>query len=101
MTDVKKGMIIAFFYCLGTISAVARVMGKPWSTIRNFLVRTTERQSIDNLQSSGRPVKLSQRDRQAILRAARHNRQLTNAEIRRFHAPHVSISTIQRFLWEL
>jgi hypothetical protein len=47
--DSEKGMIIAFFACLGSISMVANLVNRPWSTVKSFLARATERLSIDNL----------------------------------------------------
>ncbi|KAF8242038.1 hypothetical protein K440DRAFT_525221, partial [Wilcoxina mikolae CBS 423.85] len=96
----QKGMMIAFFHCLGTICAVAKVMGRPWSTIKNLLTRATQWLSIDNLPQSGRPEILTRRDKRAILKAARKIRSLTNEELRQLHAPHVSGSTIKRNLRE-
>lgn len=43
MTDVEKGMIIAFFYCFGSIQAVANLIARPWSTVKSFLARTALR----------------------------------------------------------
>jgi hypothetical protein len=37
MTNVEKGMILAFFYSYQKISTVADLVGRPWSTVRNFL----------------------------------------------------------------
>ena len=39
MTDSEKGMIIAFFYVFQTISTVANLVGRPWSTVQNFLAQ--------------------------------------------------------------
>ena len=98
MNDVEKGMIIAFFACLQCITTVAHLVGRPWSTVKNFLVRATERQSLANLPRSGRPEILTKRQRRAILRAVRKDRQLTHEEVRRQHAPNVSLITVRRLL---
>ena len=47
MTNVEKGMIIAFFYCLRNIALVAQVIGRPWTTIKSFLARACEHQSLE------------------------------------------------------
>ena len=49
MTDMEKGMIIAFFHCLGSIIQVARIIGRPWSTVKSVLLRACEHLPFDNL----------------------------------------------------
>jgi len=49
MTNVEKGMIIGFFYCIRNIALVAQIIGQPWTTIKSFLACTCECQSLDNL----------------------------------------------------
>lgn len=48
MTDVEKGMIIAFCYCFGSIQEVANLVVRPWSTIKSFLARTALRLGGEN-----------------------------------------------------
>ena len=48
LSDYEKGMIIAFFYCFGYITAVAKLVGRPWTTVKFFLARATEHCSIDD-----------------------------------------------------
>src|SRR5205807_9853578 len=100
MTDSEKGMIIAFFYVFQTISTVANLVGRPWSTVRNFLARACARGSMDNKPRSGRPQILSSREKRTIIRAAKKDRAMTRLEIRNRYAPHVSIRTIDRVLRE-
>ena len=100
MTDVEKGMIIAFFACLQCIATVAHIVGRPWLTVRNFLARATDRQSLANLPRSGRPEILTKLQKRAILRAVRKDRRLTHEEVRRQHASNVSLITIWRLLRE-
>ena len=100
MTDVEKGMIIAFFACWQCIATVARIVGRPWSTVRNFLARAIERQSLANLPRSGRPEIPTKLQKRAILQAVRKDRQLTHEEVRRQHTPNVSLITIRRLLGE-
>ena len=93
MTNVEKGMIIAFFYCLRNITLVAQIIGRPWTTIKSFLARAGEPQSLDNLPRPGRPVLLSQQQRHTIIRAAKSNRKMTWSDFRDHYAPGVSLST--------
>jgi len=83
MTNVEKGMIIGLFYCLRNIAHVARIIGRPWTTIKSFLARACERQSLDNLPRPGRTPILSQRQRSTIIRAAKANRKMTRSDL--FH----------------
>jgi len=93
MTNVEKGMIIGFFYCLRNIALVAQIIGRPWTTIKSFLARACERQSLDNLPRPGRTPILSQRQRSTIIRAAKANRKMTRSDFRDRYAPGVSLST--------
>ena len=70
MTDVEKGMIIAFFQCLGSIVLVTWIIGRLWSTVKSFLVRACERLSIDNLTRSGHPpaIQVSRQQCRTIVR---------------------------------
>ena len=93
MTNVEKGMIIGFFYCLRNIALIAQIIGRPWSTIKSFLARACERQSLDNIPRPGRTPTLSQRQRCTIIRAAKSNRKMTRSDFRDRYALGVSLST--------
>ena len=93
MTNAEKGMIIAFFHCLGSIAQVASLVGRPWSTIKSFLTRACERLLLDNIPRPGRPPLLSRQQRRTILRAAKSNRQTTRSDFRDRYAPGVSLAT--------
>ena len=93
MTNVEKGMVIAFFYCLQNIALVAQGNGGPWSTIKRFLASACERQSLENIPRPGRPPVLSQRQHRTIIRAAKSNRKMTRCDFRDKYAPGVSLST--------
>ena len=67
--QVLKGMIIAFFWYFHNYSFVARLVKRSESTVRSFLKRASERGYIDNLPRSGRPSKLTRRDKSHIKRA--------------------------------
>ena len=93
MTNVEKRMVIAFFYCLRNIALVAQTIRWPWTTIKSFLARACERQSLDNIPRPGRPPVLSQRQRRTIIRAAKSNRKMTRSDFRDKYAPGISLST--------
>jgi len=93
MTNVEKGMIIGVFYCLRNIALVAQIIGRPWTTIKSFLARACERQSLDNLPRPGRSPILRQGQRSTIIRAAKDNRKMTRSDFRDHYAPGVSLST--------
>jgi len=59
MTDVEKGMILAFFYIIQKISVVATLVGCPWSTVGNFLSQGCDWGHIENTAWSGRPALMS------------------------------------------
>ena len=94
MSDVEKGMIIAFFDIFEKILVVGTLVNRPWSTVRNFLARACDRGHIENAFRSGRPVILRQRERRAIIQAATKDRSMTRLELRNQHTPHVSVRTI-------
>ena len=73
MTNAEKGMIHAFFLCLGSIAQVASLVGRPWSTIKTFLMRACERITADNLPHPGRTPVLRRQQRGTIIRAAKLN----------------------------
>jgi len=56
ISDMEKGMIIAFFHIFATISIVATLVGHPWSTVGNFLARASDRGHVQNAPRSGWPV---------------------------------------------
>jgi len=66
MSEVLKGMIIAFFWSFHNYSFVARVVKRSESTVRTFLKRASERGHIQNLPRAGRPSKLTRRDKSCI-----------------------------------
>ena len=93
MTNIEKGMIIAFFYYLRNITLVAHIIRWPWTTIKSFLAWVCERQSLDNLPRPGRPSLLSSQQRHTIIRAAKSNRKMTRSDFRDKYTPGISLST--------
>lgn len=100
MTVVEKGIILVLFHLHYSITFISTISGRPWSTIKNFLNRTAKRGTIENAPRSGRPTKLSKRDRRAILRCVKKNKTWTREEIRQQCCPHVSLDTLDRYLRE-
>jgi len=84
-------MIIAFFYVFQKVSVVATLVGRPWSTVRNFLTRACGWGHIRNALWAGGLAILSQRERRVIVRAAQRDPSMTRMELRNHHAPHGSI----------
>ena len=80
VSDVEKGMIIAFFAIFGVISAASSLVGRSWSTVKNFLHRYYKRGSL--LQTS-RPEVLSKRDKRNILGSVLKNREYIREQVRR------------------
>ena len=74
MSNVQKGMIIAFFVIFGVISTVSSLVGRPWSTVKNFLHRYYKRGTVENLTRTGRPEVLTKRDKRTILSYALYGR---------------------------
>jgi len=93
MTSVEKAMIIAFFYCFRNITLVAEIIGRPWTTIKSFLARACERQSLDNIPRPGHPPVLTQRHCRPIIWAAKSNWKMTRSDFRDKYAPGISLST--------
>ena len=98
LSPVEKGMVIAFFCFFRKISIVSLITGRPWSTIKSFLQRATDRGRIENLPRSGRPEKLTIREQRHIWRTIKRNRKLTREQLRDECAPNVSLATIDRYL---
>ena len=100
MSVTEKGIILVLFHLEYKISYISKVSGRPWSTVKNFLNRTKIRGTINNLPRSGRPPKLSKRDRRLILHTVKTNRAWTNEKVLQECCPHASLSTLSRFLSE-
>lgn len=92
MTDVKNGMIIAFYYCFGCIQTVAGLIACPWSTVKSFLVRTILwLGNQENLPCSGRPTSLGRQQRRMVVTAAKSHRTMNRADFHDKFAPGISL----------
>ena len=99
MSNIEKGMIIAFFSIFEKISFVATLVNCPWSTVRNFLTYACNWGHIENAPYLGRPIILRTWERQAI-QAATKDRGIPRLELQNRHAPYVSICPIDQVLRE-
>ena len=79
---------------------MSSLVGRPWSTVKNFLHRYYKRGTVENLTRTGRPEIFAKRDKRTILRDVRKNREYTREQVRRIHAPRISLPTINRMLRE-
>jgi len=100
LTQVEKGMILAFFEIFQKISTVSQVVGRPWSTVRNFLAQSLTQGSIENLPRSGQPPLVSQKAKRSLVRGARVHRDWNREKLREILAPNVSLCTVDRALRE-
>ena len=55
LCNMKKGMIIAFFYVYQVYTTVVTLVKCSWFPVKGFLTWYYLRGKIDNLQRSGRP----------------------------------------------
>ena len=100
MTVVERGIIVVVFHLQYTIAMISRISGHAWTTVKSFLNRTVVRGYIENAPRSGRPKKLSKQDRRAILRCVKRYPTWTREQIQQHCCPHVSLSTLDRYLRE-
>lgn len=99
ITNTEKGMIIAFFICLGCIQAVADLVGRPWSTVKSFISCTILRNGDqDNLPQSGRPTFLNCQQRREIVAAEIDNHKMFWTNFRDKFTPRLSLATVDRVL---
>jgi len=98
MTLAEQRAIIVLLYLRYSCAAISLITGQPWSTVRSFVARATDCQSVENHPCSGRPCILTRWQRRSIIRVVKEDRQMTWAELRDMYAPNVSLSTIDRYL---
>src|SRR5947209_6626502 len=91
ITDVKKGMVIAFFHINEKISVVAMLFIRQWSNIYNFLTQARDQGHIHTAPMSGWPIILSTRKYQEIVWVAIKDRSMICLEVQNQYALHVSI----------
>ena len=100
MSSVEKGTIIAFFVFFGVIYTVSSLVGRPWSTVMDFLHQYYKRGTVENLPRTGRPEILTKQDRQTVLRVVWKNREYTREQFHRIYTPEVSLHIIDRMFRE-
>ena len=79
VSNVEKGIIIAFIVTFGVISTTSSLVGRSWSTVKNFPRRYYKRGAL--LQTS-RPEVLTKRDKRTTLGSVLKNREYIR-EVRR------------------
>lgn len=79
---------------------MSSLVGRSWSTVKNFLRRYYERGTVENLLRTGRPEILTKRDKRTILGAVQKNREHICEQVRRIHASHVSLHAVDCMLYE-
>ncbi|RPB19028.1 hypothetical protein L211DRAFT_767116, partial [Terfezia boudieri ATCC MYA-4762] len=55
MSDLEKGRILASHNCQLTVAQIAKAVGRPWQTVKDFLVRYETRGTHENISKPGRP----------------------------------------------
>ena len=58
MSVAQKGIILVLRHLDYKITTISKITGRPWSTIKNFLIRAKTKGSLHNQPRSGRPPKL-------------------------------------------
>jgi len=77
MTDAEKGAILVLYYLYYIFATISFIVDRPYTTVKSFIIRTLERRSKYNPSRSGRPTKLSKRDRRAISQYIKRHRTAT------------------------
>ena len=98
MLVAQKGIILVLRHLDYKITTISEITGRPWSTIKNFLIRAKTKGSLHNQPRSGRPPKLSKQDWRAIIRCVKSNRTWTREQVRQQCCPHVCIRTLDQYL---
>ena len=99
LTDYEKGAIVALSRHFSH-AEIANELGRPRRTVSNFLQRTRERGSIENLPRAGRPRKLSDSDVRLLVRDAEKESRVPFRELANINNFNVSEQTIRRRLRE-
>jgi hypothetical protein len=68
----EKVAMITLFHLKYKISVICHIVNRPWSTVRNFIQRVTQRVHIETLPRSGRPNSWSHRNQRNILRTIKN-----------------------------
>jgi hypothetical protein len=94
LSNYEKGMIVAFFYCLGTISMVASLLCRPQSTVKSFLICATEWLSTDNLPQPGGLPLMNWQMWQCLIWVAESNHTLTRTQLQNCYALGILLKTM-------
>ena len=92
MSNIEKGMIIAFCYCLWNITLVAQIIGRPWTTIKSFLVWACGHQLLDNLPCPSHTPSRSELQRRTIIRQVKPNCMITRSDFQDQYTPGIAFA---------
>ena len=73
MSDMEKGMIIAYHNCQMPIGKIAKTVGRNWQTVRSFLNRYESRGTYANASRSGRPKGLTPEQEEEVVKFVLEN----------------------------
>jgi transposase len=93
-----KNQIVGALLAGERVSDVAKQYGLQWQTCKAILTRYLQRGTTHNAPRSGRPPKLSDRDKRRLLRLMKKHRRATFTELAKIFSPKVSSRTIRRVL---
>jgi len=101
LTTEEKGRIVGMRNAGLKGSEIARKLGHPASTVYTVLANYDKRGTVEPRKSSGRPPKLSDRDRRHLNQLVNKNRKAPLAEITNMLDANVSARTVVRAVHEL
>ena len=99
LTEAEKGTILALKPHF-THAEIGAQLGRPCTTISDFIQRTRKRESLENLPRPGRPRKLSDADNRLLVRNAEAETRVPFKELKNTTNVDVSGQTIRRRLRE-
>lgn len=104
LTEFERGVIIGGWMFGHTEREIQQKTGHPKTTVHDTIERYCETGTVTPVPRSGRPPKLTDRDKRHLERIVRSNRQQTGRQIRNNFIESsgtvVSFSTIKRALYE-
>ncbi|KAF8424230.1 hypothetical protein BGX38DRAFT_1238018, partial [Terfezia claveryi] len=81
MSDMEKGMIIAYHNSQMPISKIAKSVGRNWQTVRSFLNRYETRGTYANASRSGRPKGLTPQQEDAVVKFVKENPKVSKDKV--------------------
>ncbi|RPB22134.1 hypothetical protein L211DRAFT_850899 [Terfezia boudieri ATCC MYA-4762] len=93
MSDMEKGMIIAYHNCQMPIGKIAKSVGRNWQTVRSFLNRYETRGTYANASRSGRPKGLTPEQEDAVVKFVRENPKIPKDKVLSSVFPDLELSS--------